>query len=211
MADRLLNVVNSIDDEEFAEDLIAEIMVLNSKLLKKMDIVDGSLVDIKVNICTSIGEYISETGKNLSEYEDWMVAHASITEKKICILSPKIVKGFSCEDMIKIALHEYTHIFFDYYFGSIEIEWISEGLAIWFSDQTDLEFVDFKDFPKVKTIDTDFYDGGYIYAGIYASYLFEHAGKDKFKNILFGQDDWTKYIDVNFESEALKAYKNRKM
>ena len=43
-------------------------------------------------LCPSIAEYIRLTGKTADTYEDWMVGWADYGLKRLCILSPRVVK-----------------------------------------------------------------------------------------------------------------------
>lgn len=165
-------------------------------------------------ICNSINDYIIATNKKKEEYQDWMVGWADVSCGRLCLLSPNVATNFSMEELRSIMVHEIVHIAFDSICESEDIEcWIAEGIAVYYANQTNMEYISETEYPYVKEIsgkgDCDnFYDhGGYDYCGIYVWYLIRKYGFDNFLKAYTNKIDLTTLITDGFEKEAIMEYK----
>ncbi len=196
-------------DLEFAQKITEQIIEMHQKLKREFPITKPILTNITLAISESVDDYIVSAEKKKEDYQDWMVGHSILKKKRLCLLSPNIVKDYGIEEMIQIALHEFVHLFFDYYFGEHNTLWIVEGVAIWYADQTNRDDIDIQSAPTIKKLEENFYDGGYIYSGIYVNYLIHLIGSETFTKIYANELNWQEYITENFEKDAIIFYLNQ--
>ena len=161
-------------------------------------------------LCPDVDSFIQYTGKSKGTYRDWMVGNADYIKKRLCILSPRVVYDRSCEEMMKVIVHEIVHVVMDSLANADEVElWIAEGIALLYAKQIELEYISETDFPKLNDLigEDDFADnGGYDYAGIYVWYFIEKFGADIFKRVYMGLEQAEKYLSPEFEKEAVMAF-----
>lgn len=164
-------------------------------------------------LCPDVDSFIEYTGKSKENYQDWMVGNADYKRKRLCILSPRAVRDRSCEEMMKVIVHEIVHIAMDSLADADEVElWIAEGIALLYAGQTEPEYISETDFPKLNSLigEEDFADnGGYDYAGVYVWYFIEKFGADIFKRVYMGLEQSGKYLYPEFEEEAVKEFRKR--
>ena len=161
-------------------------------------------------LCPDVDSFIEYTGKSKETYQDWMVGNADYNRKRLCILSPRVVYDRSCEEMMKVIVHEVVHIAMDSLANADEVElWIAEGIALLRAGQVEPGYISETDFPKLNNIsgEDDFVDnGGYDYAGLYVWYFIEKFGTDIFKRVYMGLEQVGKYLYPEFEEEAVMSF-----
>lgn len=163
-------------------------------------------------LCSSVEEYIKNTGKTREEYQDWMVGNSNIDTHTICLLSPKASEEAANQDMKKVAVHELVHMMFDDATGVAEDDtevWIAEGIAVLYANQTELQYVSKTEYPKLLELigfDNFVDNGGYDYAGIYVWYFIKRFGFEKFLEAYCGECKWKKMIYEGFEKEAIHEF-----
>lgn len=168
-------------------------------------------------ICKSVEDYLYFTNKKKEDYKDWMVGWSDYSLRRLCLLSPKVVSGFHESELKKVIIHELVHAIFDDYCKVIDNEaWLSEGIAILYANQTDLEYISTSDYPKINDISGKCKDGdtpenfynnnGYDYAGIYVWYFISQYGFDMFIDAYKNNIDINTIIEVGFEKEAIDKY-----
>lgn len=169
-------------------------------------------------ICNCIDDYVLATNKKKEEYQDWMVGWADVTCGRLCLLSPNVATNFSIDELKKIMVHETIHIVFDSISENQNVEcWLAEGIAVYYAEQTNLDYVNETEYPYVKDIsgkgDCDnFYDnGGYDYCGIYVWYFIKKYGFDNLIKAYTNKIDVNSLITDGFEKEAITAYKDQKI
>lgn len=184
-------------------------------------------------LCSSIPEYLQQTGKQAEDYEPWMVGYADSRQGKICLLLPvnggagvqaeekendQAESNQAITELEKIAVHELVHIIFDRHCAVTDGEaWLTEGIAILYADQTDLQYVSEEDCPKIRTLGgrcvngetpDEFVDyGGYDYAGIYVWYFIRKYGFEQFLAAYRNEIDTCEILPEGFEEEAVAAYR----
>lgn len=160
-------------------------------------------------ICADVQSYKEITGKSNEEYQEWMVGYADYEGKKLCLLSPNIVKDRSFEDMIKVCKHEVIHIALDQLGNPDEVNiMISEGIAVAYADQIYLPYLSLENYPLAsKLSDEDyFYDNeGYLYSGVYVLFFLKKYGQEAFKRIYKKKETLDNYLYEGFEKEALQS------
>ena len=161
-------------------------------------------------LCPDVDSYIEYTNKSKEAYQDWMVGHADYSKKRLCILSPRVVRDRSWEDMMKVIVHEVVHMAMDSLANPDEVElWIAEGIALLYADQVNLDYISTGDFPKLNSLigEDNFADnGGYDYAAIYVWYFIEKYGFDNFKKVYMGLEQVEKYLYSQFEEDAVRTF-----
>ena len=155
--------------------------------------------------------YIETTGKSAEEYQPWMVGCSDFERKKIVLLSPKGIKGYTQKYLQSVAVHELVHMVFDDVTKACESEeWISEGIAILFSGQTDLQYVSEDSCPLISRLGGNAFadEGGYDYAGIYVWYFIRRYGFEEFLKAYKNQSNISGKIPCGFERDAVREYRN---
>ena len=143
-------------------------------------------------LCKDVDEFIEKTGKSREEYQDWMVGNSNFETFTISILSPRVVTDRSHEDMEKVAVHELVHMMFDdaTQMSGDDVEpWIAEGIAIWYAEQTDLNYISASECPRVTDLigfDNFVDNQGYDYAGIYVQHFIRKFGFEKVLSVYRG-------------------------
>ena len=164
------------------------------------------------HLCNSVEEYIEKTGKTKEEYQDWMVGHSNGPTHTICLLSPNASEEAANQDMEKVAVHELVHMMFDDVTGVAEDDaevWISEGIAVLYAEQTELQYVSETEYPKLSELvgfDNFVDNGGYDYAGIYVWYFIQKYGFGKFLDVYREECGWQELIYDGFEKEAITRF-----
>lgn len=160
-------------------------------------------------ICPDIQSFKKLTGKTDDEYQEWMVGNADYGNKKLCLLSPNIVRDRTLEDMLKVCKHEVIHIAFDQLGNPDETDiFISEGIAVALAGQIDVSGLDAENYPSAGRLSDEdyFYENeGYLYSGVYVLYLIEKYGKDAYKRIYMQEEPLDKYLYEGFEKDAIQS------
>lgn len=195
-------------DRKVAEDIIITIDDFYNKVATDVNLSNGEKFDFY--ICSNVESYIELTGKTKESYQDWMVGWTDFKLRKVCILSPRVVKDRTDEDMKKVICHEIVHIVFDSLGSSDDTElWLSEGIATLFANQIESEYIDRQKFPLIKDLsgEDNFVDnGGYDYCGVYVWYFIQKYGIDSFKNVYTGKECVDKYLFPTFEKDAVNGF-----
>lgn len=160
-------------------------------------------------VCSDVEEFKKQTGKEDNEYQEWMVGNANYTDKKLCILSPNVVRDRSLEDMFKVCKHEVIHIAL----GQLETPdnvniFIVEGIAVAFAEQINVYSLELDNFPSVnKLIDENYFyeNNGYLYSGVYVLYILKKYGSDVFKKIYKNEVRLDDYLYDGFEKDAIQS------
>lgn len=204
-----------VEDDNLVEQFIALLEEKYERLYKDFAI-EKSSVKYEFHICKDVDEYIEKTGKTKAEYQSWMVGNSNVENHTITILSPNVVEEQSLEEMKKIAIHELVHMIFDDATKVAEDDvegWIAEGIAILYSEQTELDYVSLSDYPLIADISGEFDNfvdnGGYDYAGIYVSHFIEKYGFESFVSVYSGKAEISDYIYKGFEKEAIERFVKR--
>ena len=160
-------------------------------------------------VCSDVEEFKKQTGKGDNEYQEWMVGNANYTDKKLCVLSPNVVRDRSLEDMFKVCKHEVIHIAF----GQLETPdnvniFIVEGIAVAFAEQINVYGLELDNFPSAnKLIDENYFyeNSGYLYSGVYVLYILKKYGFDVFKKIYKNEVRLEDYLYDGFEKDAIQS------
>lgn len=163
---------------------------------------------LQIYLCDNIEDYLYHTGKELDDYQEWMVGWAE--GFKICILLAKTCNK-SDEYMLSVLTHEVIHVLFDENIDGSGPLWILEGIAILLSNQTCNQYVDIEKPCLIKDISNEnemnfATRGGYDYAGIYVWYFIQKFEVKVFKNAYAGKIDFLKYVDKGYEYEAISKW-----
>lgn len=162
-----------------------------------------------LHICPDVQSFKKITGKSDNEYQEWMVGNADYPSKKLCLLSPNVVRDRTFEDMIKVCKHEVIHIALDQLGNPDETNiLISEGVAVAFAEQIDIHNLSLENYPLAGklTDETYFYENnGYLYSGVYVLYIIKKYGIDTYKRIYMQEEDINKYLYQGFEKEAIQS------
>lgn len=161
-------------------------------------------------LCPDVESYLVFTNKTRESYQDWMVGWADYHLRRLCILSPRVVRDRSSADMRKVMVHEIVHIAMDSLGNAEEVElWIGEGIAVLYAGQTDLTYVSLTNFPMIENLlgqDNFYGNGGYDYAGIYVWYFIRKYGFAQFSLLYQGKALPGDFLYPGFEEEAVRSY-----
>lgn len=157
-------------------------------------------------LCPDVAAYMEVTGYTAETYETWMVGWASDTQRRLCILSPRVVKDRPPEAMDKVIIHEIVHIVMDTLRPGDECPlWLGEGVATLYAGQVNAMSVEAC--PSIRELEEDFVgNGGYDYAGAYVWYAIQKAGMERFKRLYAGEEDVGQLLAPGFEREAVAAW-----
>ncbi len=206
-----------IEDEEFGSYIANHVDGFYLDLCNHFKFSTTDRFGFKIYVANSGDEYIKLSGKNKETYQLWMVGYSDFNKRIICILSPSAAKGYSRNELMQVVKHEIVHGVFDLKLNVQEVEaWISEGVALLYAGQIDLQDVDEIipiDIISGITINGDTPDnfvdnGGYDVAGIYVSYFIHKYGHDAFIRAYKNELKLEDLISKNFEEEAIEYYQN---
>lgn len=160
-------------------------------------------------ICPDVKSFKSISEKSDEEYQEWMVRNTDYANKKLCILSPNIVRDRTFEDMIKVCKHEVIHIALDQLGNPNEAGMlISEGVAVAFAEQIDIPSLRLENYPLAKKLSDENYfyeNNGYLYSGVYVLHIIRKYGIDAYKRIYIREEILDKYLYEGFETEAIQS------
>lgn len=169
----------------------------------------GSAERFDVYVCTSVEIFKKYADKKDAEYQEWMVGNANYANKRLCVMSPRVVFDRTFDDMLKVCRHEAIHIAFAALGNPDDANiFISEGIAVAFANQIDEDLIDTVDCPLASRLcdETYFYENnGYLYSGVYVLWLVKKYGINVCKRIYTEQDDWEQYLYDGFERDAIQA------
>lgn len=210
----LFQLIYDAQDEAFAELIERKADTTLAALIRSLGF-GGALKDegCHVLICGSAEAFIQATGKRAEEYEEWMVGNCDMAGRRICLLSPRVATSRTMEELGKVFVHEAVHMIFDLRMGPGEHPlWCEEGIALLLAEQTDLNYVDEKECPRIAELSDgeSFADrGGYDYAGIYVGYFIEKHGFEKFLALYNHLAETESLLDSSFEADAVRWAKAR--
>lgn len=165
---------------------------------------------IEFCLAPGVEAFIEYTGKSKEAYQDWMVGWADYSQKRVCAMSPRVVRDRSEDEMMKVITHEIVHVALDVLAAEEDVElWLAEGIALLYAGQIEPEYVSADAFPMLSVLegDEDFADnGGYDYAGVYAWYFIQKFGTDCFREVYRGAEKTRAYLYPGFEAEAVAAF-----
>lgn len=163
-------------------------------------------------ICPDVESFKMLTGKSDEEYQEWMVGNADYANKRLCLLSPNVVRDRSFEDMLKVCKHEIIHIAFDQLCNPDEIDiFVAEGVAVAFAEQIDVSCIEVGNYPLAKCLSDENYfyeNNGYLYSGVYVLYIIKKYGVEAYKRIYMGEETLDKYLYDGFEEDAIRCLKS---
>ena len=202
---------NVFYDEKDAN-IIDQILSLIDNTYKNItQIFDLKKEDTKfiLHICPDVEAFKKLTGKSDEEYKEWMVGNADYANKRLCLLSPNVVRDRSFEDMLKVCRHEIIHIAFDQLRNPDETDiFIAEGVAVAFAEQIDISSIEVDNYPMAKCLsDEDYFyeNNGYLYSGVYALHIIKKYGVEIYKRIYMGEESLDEYLYNGFEKDAIRS------
>lgn len=157
-------------------------------------------------LCPDVAAYQEITGYTEETYETWMVGWADYERRRLCILSPRVVRDRPPEAMDSVITHEIVHVVMDALRPGDECPlWLGEGVATLYAGQTCSRAVDVRHAPRIAELEEDFVGhGGYDYAGVYVWHFMNTFGKERFLRVYRGEEPAA--LDDGFEREAVAAY-----
>lgn len=205
-------------DKDFAGKLIGQIDEFYVNICQKAGSNPGTDV-YDLYVCGSVDSYLFYTGRSRDEFQDWMVGNADMKRNRLCVASPRSRGNMSDsyeKYLLQVMLHEVVHIVFDRLCRPEECElWISEGIAVLLAEQTNVNYLSDKEYPRIASLggkeDMDAFadNGGYAYSGVYVWYLMELYGMDKFLSVYKGECPAEDLLADGFEHDAILAYQAR--
>ena len=161
-------------------------------------------------LCPDVSTFMACAGKTPETYETWMVGNADYENRRLCVLSPRVVTDRPPQAMDQVITHEIVHIAMDALCPGDECPvWLGEGIATLYAGQV----YPAADGPVPHIADwTDEMafanGGGYDYAGAYVWYFIKKYGLERFKLAYSGgKTDGLLY--PGFEEEAVAAWQQR--
>lgn len=205
---KYFNIIYKENDSNIIEQIINLIDTTYEKITKIFKL-NHDNNKFTLYVCSDVEEFKKQTGKTDNEYQEWMVGNANYTDKKLCILSPNVVRDRSLEDMFKIFKHEVIHIAL----GQLETPdnvniFIVEGIAVAFAEQINVSGLELDNFPSAnKLIDKNYFyeNKGYLYSGVYVLYILKKYGFDVFKKIYKNEVRLDDYLYDGFENDAIQS------
>ena len=162
-----------------------------------------------LHICPDAPSFKRISGIPDDKYQEWMVGSADYPNKKICLLSPNVICNRTFGDMIKICKHEVIHVAFGQLGTPDEADFlISEGVAVAFAEQIDINQLSLENYPKADKLTDEAYiyeNNGYLYSGVYVLYIIKKYGIDTYKRIYMKEEPLGKYLYEGFEKEAIQS------
>lgn len=181
---KFFNVVYDEKDTNVIEQILSVIDSTYESIINTFKIEESS-DKFTLYICPDVQSFKGLAGKSDDEYQEWMVGNTDYEEKKLCLLSPNVVRDRTFEDMIKVCKHEVIHIALDQLGDPDDAGiLISEGAAVAFAEQINILNLSFEDYPLAnKLSDEDYFYGnnGYLYSGVYVLYIIKKYGIDAYK------------------------------
>lgn len=162
-------------------------------------------------LCPDVSAYLDLTGISRDAYEDWMVGSTDEKQRRLCVLSPRVTKYRTPEQMERVAVHEATHIAMDTLrSGDACPVWLAEGVATLYAGQVSAGDADacppIAEWPDGMAFA---HRGGYDYAGAYVWYLMKRYGAERFRRVYAGEEDASALIYPGFERDAVMAWNRR--
>ena len=159
-------------------------------------------------LCPDVSAFMACTGKTPETYEDWMVGWAGYEQRRLCVLSPRVVMDRSAEAMEQVIVHEIVHIVMDALCPGDQCPvWLGEGVATLYAGQ--VYPVPGVPAPRIAdwTDGISFADGGgYDYAGAYVWYFIRKYGLERFKQVYSGAERAEALLYQGYEEEAVAAW-----
>lgn len=205
---KYFHVFYSDIDSNIIDQIISEVDEMYERVINYFKLKKSPLT-FDFYLCSDVETYKLHAGKSDEEYQNWMVGNTDYLNNRICILSPRVVKDRSFEDMVKVIKHEIVHIAFDALSAPEEVSiCVAEGIAVAFAEQIYIPCLNINNFPKcIDLIDEEYFyeNDGYNYSGAYMLYLLKKYGKETFKKIYSGKESIEKYLFDGFEEEAISS------
>ncbi len=198
-------------DREIATEMIRTAEQMYENLVLQFGLSD-SQEKYTLTLCPDVRTFIVKAGKTEASYQSWMVGNANRSMKSLCILSPRVVRDRSFEDMLRIVKHEITHIVFQALNPKDPDEMsmcMTEGIAVYMAEQIYTNRLDMQNYPMMKGLDDEefFYENdGYNYSGVYVGFLIRKYGKDVFKSIYAETENLDDYLYDGYEKDAIRSF-----
>ena len=160
-------------------------------------------------LCPDVESFMACAGKTPETYETWMVGNADYENRRLCILSPRVVTDRPPQAMEQVITHEIVHIAMDALCPGDECPvWLGEGIATLYAGQvcpaTEGPVPHIADWTDGMTFANG---GGYDYAGAYVWYYIQKYGLERFRTVYAGEK--TVKLCTGFEEEAVAAWQQR--
>ena len=193
-------------DTNIIEQIITEVDGMYEKVINFFEL-EKTAARFDFYLCPDVEAFKLYARKSDEEYQNWMVGNADYINSRICILSPRVVKDRSYEDMVKVIKHEIIHIAFCALADPDDVSiCVAEGIAVAFAEQIYIPCLNVNDYPKyIDLLNEEYFyeNNGYSYSGVYILYFLKRYGKDTFKKIYSGKENIEKYLFDGFEKEAI--------
>lgn len=205
---KFFNVVYDEKDTNVIEQILSVIDCTYESIINTFKLEESS-DKFTLYICPDVQSFKGLAGKSDDEYQEWMVGNTDYEEKKLCLLSPNVVRDRTFEDMIKVCKHEVIHIALDQLGDSDDAGiLISEGAAVALAEQINIPNLSLEDYPLAnKLSDEDYFykNNGYLYSGVYVLYIIKKYGIDAYKRIYMKEEALDKYLYEGFEKDAIQS------
>lgn len=195
-------------DREIAESLRLRADETLARVLRDFSL-DAPEGKFDFYLCPDVPSFIACAGMPEEAYQRWMVGNADDENRRLCVLSPRVVTDRPPEAMDKVITHEIVHIAMDSLRPGGECPaWLGEGIATLYAGQ--VAAYSAEHCPLIGDLEADFPgNGGYDYAGAYVWYLLERCGLERFKRIYAGQEPAWAALYPGFERDATAAWQRR--
>lgn len=140
---------------------------------------------LQVEIYPDIASYHKRTGAT----EDWMVGNYDSNDKTLRMVSPNHPGSVhNYHSIILVAVHEFVHyVTFEYSQHENEMPiWLSEGLAVYYSNQFDEDkksietLIALNQIPTLYSLENDFpNNNGYTFSGSVIDFIIKKFGEEK--------------------------------
>lgn len=205
---KFFNVVYDEKDTNVIEQILSVIDSTYESIINTFKLEESS-DKFTLYICPDVQSFKGLAGKSDDEYQEWMVGNTDYEEKKLCLLSPNVVRDRTFEDMIKVCKHEVIHIALDQLGDPDDAGiLISEGAAVALAEQINIPNLSLEDYPLAnKLSDEDYFyeNNGYLYSGVYVLYIIKKYGIDAYKRIYMKEEALDKYLYEGFEKDAIQS------
>lgn len=161
-------------------------------------------------LCPDVNSFMACAGKTPETYETWMVGNADYENRRLCILSPRVVTDRPPQAMDQVIIHEIVHMAMDALCPGDQCPvWLGEGIATLYAGQvypaTDGPVPHIADWTDGMVFANG---GGYDYAGAYVWYFIRKYGLERFR-LAYSGEGMNGMLYQGFEEEAVAAWRQR--
>lgn len=163
---------------------------------------------VEVYIYSDLSTY--HKARNQPNAPNWLVGNAIPDSNIIQMVSPLNADGRPYSDLIKVIVHEFTHVVEDNIKTEKDIPlWINEGVAVYEAKQivgTEQAIVSAKStgkFPTLKDLETDSYtfgnNNGYTFSYLIVDYIVKTYGYEKLIDLIKTPSEFEKILGLSKE------------